>query len=231
MHKKIFNILFIILVAISNTSYAETKIGVVKLDVLFKEIPIYNESQTNLKNEFKPKADELKKIETSWNKLNDDYLKNERTMSKNERKAKIKEISDIEKKFRNKQQSLQKELQGKQNSLFYNRIKPFENEKHFNKGKTEMILFSDGNLAENQVDKGNPLPLGYDKWTNNFYANRDLIMNSIHFLAGNKDRLAIRNKSIKFAVLDVKKIKDMIVFFINRIPLLFLIYQLRPVFV
>jgi outer membrane protein len=116
MYKKLINILFIALITISNTGYAETKIGVVKLDVLFQEIPIYKESQTNLKNEFKPKADELKKIETSWNKLNDDYLKNERTMSKNERKAKIKEISDIENKFRTKQQSLQKELQGKQNS-------------------------------------------------------------------------------------------------------------------
>ena len=116
MYKKLLNIIFIVLITISNTSYAETKIGIVKLDVLFQEIPIYKESQTNLKNEFKPKADELKKIETSWNKLNDDYLKNERTMSKNERKAKIKEISDIENKFRTKQQSLQKELQGKQNS-------------------------------------------------------------------------------------------------------------------
>ena len=62
MYKKLIKILFIVLVTISNTSYAETKIGVVKLDVLFKEIPIYKESQTNLKNEFKPKADELKKL-------------------------------------------------------------------------------------------------------------------------------------------------------------------------
>ena len=116
MYKKLINIIFIVLVTMSSSSYAETKIGVVKLDVLFKEIPIYKESQTNLKNEFKPKADELKKIESSWNELNDDYLKNERTMSKNERKAKIKEISDIENKFRTMQQSLQKELQGKQNS-------------------------------------------------------------------------------------------------------------------
>jgi len=116
MNKKIKNILFVFLIFVSNMSYAETKIGVVKLDVLFQEIPIYKESQTNLKNEFKPKADELKKIETSWNKLNDEYLKNERTMSKDERKAKIKEISNIENKFRTKQQSLQKELQGKQNS-------------------------------------------------------------------------------------------------------------------
>jgi outer membrane protein len=105
-----------VLVTISNTSYAETKIGVVKLDVLFKEIPIYKESQTNLKNEFKPKADELKKIESSWNELNDDYLKNERTMSKNDRKDKIKEINETEQNFRSKQQKLQQELQAKQNS-------------------------------------------------------------------------------------------------------------------
>ena len=116
MYKRLINIIFLVLISISSASYAETKIGIVKLDVLFKEIPIYKESQSNLKNEFKPKADELKKIETSWNKLNDDYLKNERTMSKDERKAKIKEISEIENQFRTKQQSLQKELQGKQSS-------------------------------------------------------------------------------------------------------------------
>jgi outer membrane protein len=156
MYKKLIKILFIVLVTISNTSYAETKIGVVKLDVLFKEIPIYKESQTNLKNEFKPKADELKKIETSWNKLNDDYLKNERIMSKNERKAKIKEISDIENKFRTMQQSLQKELQGKQNSELQ-RIRVIV-EKAINKfaedNDYDLILRADGTtlFAKKYVD-------------------------------------------------------------------------------
>ena len=28
-----------------------------------------------------------------------------------------------------------------------------------------MMVFSSGSIAENQVDKGNPLELGYDKWT------------------------------------------------------------------
>jgi outer membrane protein len=116
MYKRVINILLLLLITVSTASYAATKIGVVKLDILFKEIPIYKESQTKLKNEFKPKADELKKIETSWNKLNDDYLKNERTMSKDQRKSKIKEINDIEQKFRTNQQALQQELQGKQNS-------------------------------------------------------------------------------------------------------------------
>ena len=156
MYKKLINIIFIVLVTISNTSYAETKIGVVKLDVLFKEIPIYKESQTNLKNEFKPKADELKKIESSWNELNDDYLKNERTMSKNERKAKIKEISDVENKFRTMQQSLQKELQGKQNSELQ-RIRVIV-EKAINKfaedNDYDLILRADGTtlFAKKYVD-------------------------------------------------------------------------------
>ena len=116
MFKRINILPLFFLVIFSNNLYADTKIGVVKLDILFKEIPIYKQSQNNLKNEFKPKADELKKLETSWNKLNDDYLKNERTMSKNDRKEKIKEINQTEQEFRNKQQKLQQELQTKQNS-------------------------------------------------------------------------------------------------------------------
>ena len=116
MFKRINILPLFFLVIFSNNLYADTKIGVVKLDVLFKEIPIYKQSQNNLKKEFKPKADELKKLETSWNKLNDDYLKNERTMSKNDRKEKIKVINQTEQEFRNKQQKLQQELQTKQNS-------------------------------------------------------------------------------------------------------------------
>tara|TARA_Y100000768_G_C23959539_1_gene674575 strand:- start:904 stop:1398 length:495 start_codon:yes stop_codon:yes gene_type:complete len=114
MFKKYFFIYLLLILPI--TSFAETKIGIVKLDILFQEIPIYKESQTNLKKEFEPKADELKKIEVKWNKLNDNYLKNERTLSKNERQEKIKEINSIEKEFREKQQKLQGELQSKQNS-------------------------------------------------------------------------------------------------------------------
>ena len=78
---KKYKIFFVaIFLVVTNSALAEVKIGIVKLDMLFQEIPIYKESQNNIQNEFKPKADELKKIETSWNKLNDDYLKNERVM-------------------------------------------------------------------------------------------------------------------------------------------------------
>ena len=63
--KKIYTFLLIIFIISPNLVQAEIKVGIVKLDVLFKEIPIYKESQNNIKNEFKPKADELKEIELS----------------------------------------------------------------------------------------------------------------------------------------------------------------------
>ena len=99
------------------------------------------------------------------------------------------------------------QIQGKQNSLFFNRIKPFEIEEHLDVGETNIILFSDGNLAENQIEKGNPLTLGYDIWTNNFYSNRRFLMNSIHFLIGNEERLTLREKFWKFALLDSEKLE------------------------
>ena len=121
-YKKHLIFLFTILILATTSVKAEVKIGIVKLDILFKEIPIYKESQKKMKDEFEPRANELKKIETSWNKLNDDYLKNERVMSKDERKNKIDEINKVEKEFREKQQKLQQELQSKQNSEL-NRIR------------------------------------------------------------------------------------------------------------
>jgi len=114
-------------------------------------------------------------------------------------------------------------VQGTQNSLFKNRIKPFTARQSLENGHTEMVLFGDGNIAENQTEKGAPLALGFDKWTNNFYANRGLLMNTIHFLTDNKDRLAVREKSWKVAVFDTQKIEQKASFwkgFLLIIPLL-----------
>lgn len=96
-------------------------------------------------------------------------------------------------------------IEGKSNSLFSNRIKPIHLKDAKEEGNINLILFGDGNLAENQTDKGLPLSLGYDKWTNNFYSNKDLIMNCIHFLTGNEDRLSLRKKNWKVAFLDEEK--------------------------
>ena len=97
-------------------------------------------------------------------------------------------------------------IEGKTASLFKNRIKPINLKNSKENGPVKIIIFGDGNLAENQTDKGIPLSLGYDKWTNNFYSNKSLIMNGIHYLTENNDRLFLRKKTWQVAFLDEQKI-------------------------
>ncbi|PWH10265.1 gliding motility-associated ABC transporter substrate-binding protein GldG [Bacteroidetes bacterium SCGC AAA795-G10] len=108
--------------------------------------------------------------------------------------------------FLQKSKAISYLVEGQNYSLFKNRIKPFKFNGNMEKGKFEMVIISDGNIAENQIDKGIPLSLGYDKWTNNFYSNRAWLVNVIHFLAGNKNYLSTRGKKWNFAFFDISKI-------------------------
>ena len=96
--------------------------------------------------------------------------------------------------------------EGYNKSLFANRIRPINYDKHQEEGTHKMIVFSDGSIGENQIDKGNPIELGYDKWTSNYYANKQLLINSVHYLTGNEQSLMIRQKKWNFAYLDSQKI-------------------------
>ena len=99
-------------------------------------------------------------------------------------------------------------LKGKFNSAFNNKIKPVKLAKNLSKGESEIIVISDGNIFENQVDKGSPLELGFDKWTNNFYANKTFSQNCVHHLMGNSQLLEIRNKEVEISFLDPKKVAN-----------------------
>ena len=55
-YNKYLILLFTILFLASHSVQAEVKIGIVKLDILFKEIPIYKESQRKMKDEVEPRA-------------------------------------------------------------------------------------------------------------------------------------------------------------------------------
>ena len=97
-------------------------------------------------------------------------------------------------------------LSGTLSSAFENRIKPFELLNNIEKGESEMIIFSEGTLAENQLDKGQPLELGYDKWTNNFYGNKAFLKNSIHYLMNDHKLLYIRNNEISLPIFDLESV-------------------------
>ncbi|MDA7841646.1 OmpH family outer membrane protein [Gammaproteobacteria bacterium] len=98
-------------ILIPSSASAELKLGIVNLDQLFKEIPIYNESQAKIKKQFDPKARNLKTLEEEWNSLNEQYLKNETVMSDKEKKTLVEKIQAIEVKFRSGQEKIQTDLQ------------------------------------------------------------------------------------------------------------------------
>ena len=98
--------------------------------------------------------------------------------------------------------------EGTGKSLFLNRVKPIVYNKHQDKGGYKSIIFGDGTIGENQIERGAPLNLGYDKWTSNYYANKQLLINSIHYLTGNQEGLMIRQKKWNFAYLDPQKINS-----------------------
>ena len=101
----------ITIILIPSSASAELKLGIVNLDQLFKEIPIYNESQTQIKKRFDPRARNLKTLEEEWNGLNEQYLKNEAVMSDKEKKILVEKIQAIEVKFRSGQEKIQTDLQ------------------------------------------------------------------------------------------------------------------------
>ncbi len=74
---------------------------------------------------------------------------------------------------------------------------------------TKMIVVSDGDIIKNRYNRndGTTYPLGYDSYTNTMYANKEFVLNSINYLAGNDDAMASRGKSVQLRKLDVVKSK------------------------
>jgi gliding-associated putative ABC transporter substrate-binding component GldG len=100
-------------------------------------------------------------------------------------------------------------VEGNFSSAFKNRVKPFKlsNAKESG-GPNKMLVISDGDLAKNQLSQGRPLELGYDKWTNNFYGNKEFLVNSINFLLDDTGLINIRNKKVVIPILDQEKIAE-----------------------
>ena len=147
MYKKRFiQVLFLLCFVVPSTSQAELKMGIVNLDRLFKEIPIYRDSQAKIKKQFDPRAKKLATLEKEWNSLNDKYLKNEKVMASNEKESLVKKIQKVERDFRSKQENFNKELQkvqGEELARIRNIVETAIR-KHAEKNDFDLILRADG---------------------------------------------------------------------------------------
>jgi gliding-associated putative ABC transporter substrate-binding component GldG len=101
-------------------------------------------------------------------------------------------------------------LEGEFSSVYENRVLPFEDKTFKSKNKSsKMIIISDGDIIRNQIDeKGQPLELGFDKWTNQVYANKEFLLNCVNYLLDDNGLINIRSKEVDLPLLDKEKVYD-----------------------
>lgn len=100
-------------------------------------------------------------------------------------------------------------LEGQFHSVYENRVLPFAEKKFVPQAKknNKMIVISDGDVIKNDLDKNfQPLELGFDKWTNKQYGNKEFLMNCVNYLLDENGLINIRNKEVNLPILDKEKV-------------------------
>ena len=100
-------------------------------------------------------------------------------------------------------------LEGEFKSVYKNRVKPFDLKNGLDKSvNTSMIVISDGDVIKNQLQKGQPLELGFDRYTGNSYGNKEFLLNAVNYLLDDSGLIDIRSKEVSIAFLNVERIAE-----------------------
>lgn len=104
-------------------------------------------------------------------------------------------------------------LEGKFTSLFRNRRAPEGAEEKVVKEEgvaTGIAVFSDGDLVKNEINPrtGQAYELGFDRFNNVKFANKELAMNTIHYLLDSEGLINVRSKEIQLRPLDKVRVQE-----------------------
>ncbi|GAA4430825.1 gliding motility-associated ABC transporter substrate-binding protein GldG [Pontibacter saemangeumensis] len=104
-------------------------------------------------------------------------------------------------------------LEGKFTSLFRYRRPPqgVQDQQVKEQGvETKIAVFSDGDLVRNEINPrtGQAYELGFDRYNNITFSNRELAMNTIHYLLDAEGLINVRSKEIALRPLDKVRVKD-----------------------
>ncbi len=101
-------------------------------------------------------------------------------------------------------------LEGNFKSVYQNRVLPFKPKSYKEQSDTnQMIVIADGDVIRNQLDQNyQPLELGYDKWTNKLYGNKEFILNAVNYLLDDSGLINIRSKNVSLPLLDKQKVYE-----------------------
>lgn len=98
-------------------------------------------------------------------------------------------------------------MEGKFTSLYKNRIPPAiaeSKEIGFREQGVDnrMVVIGDGDIIRNGFQKGQPMALGFDKYTGMTYGNKSFMLNVIDYLLDDQNMMSIRNKEYRLRVID-----------------------------
>ena len=97
-------------------------------------------------------------------------------------------------------------VEGEFTSAYASRIKPFDYPEAVETSPmTKLMVISDGDIAANEVYRGEPLPLDKDKWTQQPYGNLSFLLNATHYLLDENGIIRLRAKSLELQFLDKER--------------------------
>lgn len=99
-------------------------------------------------------------------------------------------------------------MEGKFNSAYSGRIEATEIKGFIpqNPKPNKMLVISDGDVARNQVIKGQPIPLGLDYSTGVTYGNEEFLLNALDYLMDDNGLMELRNRTVQMRLLDKQTI-------------------------
>jgi ABC-2 type transport system permease protein len=71
-----------------------------------------------------------------------------------------------------------------------------------------MIVITDGDIAKNEfnINTGMIYPVGFDRYSNQQFANKTFLLNCMNYLLDDESLLNLRSREVKLRLLDKKKI-------------------------
>ena len=103
-------------------------------------------------------------------------------------------------------------LEGCFNSAYAHRMVPegVETDEAIRKTgvKTRQVVIGSGGVLVNEVQKGQPLPMGYDRYSGMQFSNRDMIVNSILWLTDHEGLISLREKNVALRLLNDRRAHD-----------------------
>jgi ABC-2 type transport system permease protein len=115
--------------------------------------------------------------------------------------------------YSNKPKSVGVLLEGAFPSVFLNRPAPAEITEKYEvpslSKRGKIVVIGDGDVFKNQVSSkdGSVFPLGFDRYTQNNYGNKTLLLNLADYLSNDNNLIELRSKQVKIRLLDKTTIR------------------------